>query len=49
MVSTYVVVVVVVHSVNQSVTRVLAEKVDDMADMPSVADMDSMGPVDGME
>lgn len=47
MVNTYVVVVVVVHSVNQSVTFVLVENVDAMPDM-SIADIEAWGPMDGI-
>lgn len=47
-VSTYVVVDVVVQSVNHSVTRVLVEKVEDMPDMPDMLFVASLGVGEGM-
>jgi hypothetical protein len=44
----YVAGVVVVQFVNHNVTRVLAEKVDDMADVASIDGIDDMGPTDGI-
>jgi hypothetical protein len=47
MVNTYVAVVVVVHSVNQSVTRVFVVNVEVMPGM-SIGDIEAWGAMDGM-